>query len=136
YSGIKMENLSHLTSISHYVSELANLSHSNQLPFVGKSAFAHKGGIHVSAVIKNPITYEHIDPQVLGNKRRVLLSDLSGQSNIRFKAEELKLNLDEHSQSIPEIVQSLKQKEHEGFVYEAAEASLELLIKKIRSEER
>lgn len=133
-NGIKTENLSHLTSISHYVSELANLSHNNQLPFVGKSAFAHKGGIHVSAVIKNPITYEHIEPQIIGNNRRVLLSDLSGQSNIRFKAEELNLNLDEHSHSISEIVQSLKQKEHEGYVYEAAEASLELLIKKITQE--
>jgi 2-isopropylmalate synthase len=131
FDGIKTQNLSQLTTISLYVSELANLSHNNQLPYVGKSAFAHKGGIHVSAVIKNPVTYEHIEPQLIGNVRRVLLSDLSGQSNIRFKAEELNLNLDEYHHVIPEIVKTLKQKEHEGYMYEAAEASLELLIKKI-----
>lgn len=135
YTGIPQENLNKLTSISHFVSELANLSHNNQLPFVGKSAFAHKGGIHVSAVIKNPATYEHISPESIGNQRRVLLSDLSGQSNIRYKAAELNLNLDEHRASVPLIVNTLKEKEHQGYMYEAAEASLELLIRKITRED-
>jgi 2-isopropylmalate synthase len=135
YSGIPEGNLTHLTNVSHMVAELANVSHFNQLPFVGKSAFAHKGGIHVSAVIKNPVTYEHVSPDLVGNSRRVLLSDLSGQSNIRFKAQELQLDLDEHKHAIPEIVQTLKQKEHEGFVYEAAEASLALLVRKITQNE-
>jgi 2-isopropylmalate synthase len=131
YQGIESSNLSDLTSVSIYVSELANLSHSNQLPYVGKSAFAHKGGIHVSAVIKNPNTYEHIEPEIVGNGRRVLLSDLSGRSNIKFKAGELNLDLDRYEKHIPLIVQELKQREHEGFMYEAAEASLELLIRQI-----
>lgn len=131
FNGVENRQISHLTGVSHTVAELANVSHFNQLPFVGKSAFAHKGGIHVSAVIKNPLTYEHLQPESVGNSRRVLLSDLSGQSNIRYKADELHLNMDEHKESIPQIVQTLKQKEHEGFMYEAAEASLALLIRKI-----
>jgi 2-isopropylmalate synthase len=131
YKGIHSEQLRNLTNVSVFVSELANLSHHNQLPYVGKSAFAHKGGIHVSAVIKNPFTYEHISPETIGNGRRVLLSDLSGRSNIKFKAEELNLDLDRFEDKIPEIVQELKQREYEGFMYEAAEASLELLIRKL-----
>ncbi len=130
-SGIQTQRISQLTSVSHTVAELANVSHYNQLPFVGKSAFAHKGGIHVSAVIKHPLTYEHLKPESVGNSRRVLLSDLSGQSNIRYKADELRLDITEHKDSLPEIVQTLKDKEHEGFMYEAAEASLALLIRKI-----
>lgn len=131
YDGIQTEKLSTLTSLSVFVSELANLSHSNQLPYVGKSAFAHKGGIHVSAVMKNPDTYEHIRPEDVGNGRRVLLSDLSGRSNIKFKADELNLDLERYEEHIPTIVQELKKREHEGFMYEAAEASLELLIRTI-----
>jgi 2-isopropylmalate synthase len=131
YQGIPHEHLSNLTSLSVFVAELANLSHSNQLPYVGKSAFAHKGGIHVSAVIKNPDTYEHIHPEDVGNGRRVLLSDLSGRSNIKFKADELNLDLERYEEHIPRIVQELKQREHEGYMYEAAEASLELLIRSI-----
>jgi 2-isopropylmalate synthase len=131
FQGIDSRKITQLTGVSHTVAELANVSHFNQLPFVGKSAFAHKGGIHVSAVIKNPLTYEHLHPETVGNSRRVLLSDLSGQSNIRYKADELHLDMQEHKKSLPEIVQKLKQKEHEGFMYEAAEASLALLIRKI-----
>lgn len=131
FAGIPQEHIANITSLSVFVSELANLSHSNQLPYVGKSAFAHKGGIHVSAVIKNPDTYEHIHPEDVGNGRRVLLSDLSGRSNIKFKAEELNLDLEKYQEYIPTIVQELKQREHDGFMYEAAEASLELLIRSI-----
>jgi 2-isopropylmalate synthase len=131
YTGLSDEQLQTLTKTSHFVAELANLSHPNQLPYVGKSAFAHKGGIHVSAVIKNPLTYEHVAPELLGNSRRVLLSDLSGQSNIRYKADELNLDAELYKHAIPEIVQRLKQKEYEGYMYEAAEASLELLIRKL-----
>lgn len=131
YSGINKSQLQSITNVSVYVAELANLAHSNQLPYVGKSAFAHKGGIHVSAVIKNPFTYEHIGPEQVGNGRRVLLSDLSGRSNIKFKAEELNLDLDRYEEHIPTIVQELKQREHDGYMYEAAEASLELLIRNI-----
>lgn len=131
YSGIAPGQLKNLSKVSMFVSELANLSHPNQLPYVGKSAFAHKGGIHVSAVIKNPCTYEHIQPEEVGNGRRVLLSDLSGRSNIKYKAEELNLDMNLHQDAIPQIVKELKQREHEGYMYEAAEASLELLIRKL-----
>jgi 2-isopropylmalate synthase len=106
----------------------------NGMPFVGTSAFAHKGGIHVSAVIKDSSTYEHIKPESVGNKREVLLSDLSGKSNLVYKADELGLDLSKHEDKIPEIINTLKQKEHEGYQYEGAEDSLKLLIKKVTGE--
>ena len=86
-------DLSRLTYISHYVAELMNLAPDNRAPFVGKSAFAHKGGIHVSAVMKDSSMYEHISPKIVGSEQRVLVSDLSGKSNIRYKIEELDDNL-------------------------------------------
>jgi len=136
YQCIPPENMNQLTSVSRYVSEIANLAHPNNLPFTGKSAFAHKGGVHVSAVMKDPHSYEHIEPETVGNSRRVLVSDLSGQSNIVFKARELNIDLARHQEKIPEIVARLKELEHLGYQYEAAEGSLELLISKIKSEYR
>ena len=94
---IGKESLKHLTAVSHYVSELANLPPRQDLAYVGKSAFAHKGGIHVSAVMKDASAYEHVDPAVVGNERRVLVSELSGKSNVIYKAEELGLRLDKSS---------------------------------------
>src|SRR4030095_6804451 len=111
------------------VSEIANLSLHSSAAFVGDSAFAHKGGVHVSAVERNPRTYEHIEPELVGNRRRVLVSDLSGRSNLLAKARELNIELDEE-QRILEEVQRL---EHEGFEFEAAEASFELLVHKMRN---
>lgn len=134
YSCIPPENMAKITALSHYVSEIANLVHPNNAPFVGKSAFAHKGGIHVSAVMRDSASYEHIRPETVGNKRRVLVSDLSGKSNIVFKAEELGVDLESDKEKIPEIVRQLKQLEHEGYEFEAAEGSLELLIKKLKNE--
>ncbi len=134
FSCIPDENMQMLTLVSRYVSEIANLAHPNMLPFTGKSAFAHKGGVHVSAVMKESTSYEHITPETVGNKRRVLISDLSGQSNIKYKAKELNIDLDAHNKNIPEIVQMLKEKENQGYQYEAAEGSLKLLIKKISNE--
>jgi 2-isopropylmalate synthase len=131
---VPAKKLRELTTLSHYVSEIANLAHPNNLPFTGQSAFAHKGGVHVSAVMKETRSYEHIHPESVGNKRRVLVSDLSGQSNIVFKARELNIDLDQHGDKIPEIVTQLKELEHLGYQYEAAEASLELLIRKIKAE--
>lgn len=136
YSCVPSENIARITALSHYVSEIANLIHPNNMPFVGKSAFAHKGGIHVSAVMRDSDTYEHIKPEAVGNKRRVLVSDLSGKSNIVFKADELGVDLESDKDKIPEIVQQLKQLEHEGYEFEAAEGSLELLIKKLKNEYR
>ncbi|MEW5693006.1 MAG: citramalate synthase [Candidatus Hydrogenedentota bacterium] len=120
-----------LTYLSRFVYELANLAPNTRQPFVGKSAFAHKGGIHVDAVVKNPQTYEHIDPELIGNERRVLISDQSGQSNLLYRAEELGLPIKKGTQEIKTILKVLKDKEFEGYQYEAAEGSFILLVKKL-----
>jgi 2-isopropylmalate synthase len=125
---IGKENLKRLTEVSHYVSELANLPHRQDLPYVGKSAFAHKGGIHVSAVMKETSAYEHIDPAVVGNERRVLVSELSGKSNVIYKAVELGLKIDQSSPDAKAVVDKLKEMEHEGYQFEGAEASFEMLF--------
>ncbi len=129
---IPEEKLVGLTELSRYVSELANLNPNPHQPYVGNSAFAHKGGVHVSALLKNPETYEHIKPELVGNVRRVLVSELSGMSNIVYKAEELKLNID-LSHTNPEtkaVLEQIKNLEHQGYQFEGAEASFELLLRK------
>jgi len=131
---LKPEQLKMLYEISHFVSELANLPHNNRLPYVGESAFAHKGGIHVSAVQKHPATYEHIEPELVGNKRRVLVSELSGKSNILFKMKELGIEIKDKEELPKKIVQEIKKLESEGFEFEGAEGSFELLIKKASGE--
>ncbi len=130
YRVLSQEKLLRLTEISRFVSEVANIPPNNQRPFVGKSAFAHKGGMHVNAVMKNPQSYEHIDPHMVGNHRRVLVSDLSGRSNIEYKVRELNLKLGENSLDCKKIVDIIKEKENVGYQFDAAEGSLELLIKK------
>lgn len=131
YSCVPDDQMHQLSTLSKFVSELGNLVPDNKQPYVGKSAFAHKGGIHVSAVIKNEQTYEHIRPEWVGNSRRVLVSDLSGKSNICYKSDELGLALDKSSPESAKIVQKLKELENEGYQFEAAEASFELLVKKL-----
>ncbi len=131
YHCIPGNQLKNLVSISRFVSEVANLNPDTKLPYVGRSAFAHKGGIHVNAVMKNEQTYEHVAPASVGNQRRVLVSDLSGKSNVHFKSDELGIELDKHGASVPAIVQRLKELENDGFQFEAAEASFELLVKKM-----
>ncbi len=126
--------LRRITELSRYVSELANMSHVMNMPFVGESAFAHKGGIHVNAVMKNPKTYEHIVPETVGNSRRVLVSDLSGRSNILYKASEFGIDLstlEDHSKKTQEVLKRLKELEHMGYQFEGAESSFEILIKKL-----
>jgi len=125
------ESLKRLTEVSHYVSELANLPPRQDLPYVGKSAFAHKGGIHVSAVMKESAAYEHIDPAVVGNARRVLVSELSGKSNILYKATERGLKIDKTSPAAKVVVNKLKEMEHYGYQFEGAEASFEMLFDKL-----
>jgi len=128
------ENLKKLAELSRYVSELANMSHAANMPFVGESAFAHKGGIHVNAVMKNPKTYEHVDPELVGNTRRVLVSDLSGRSNVYYKASEFGIDLnrlDDHSKKTVEILKKLKELEDSGYQFEGAEGSFEILMKKL-----
>jgi 2-isopropylmalate synthase len=131
---IPAENLRSISHLSRYVSELANKAHDRTMPFVGESAFAHKGGIHVDAVMKNPKTYEHIEPESVGNVRRVLVSDLSGKSNIHYKASQFNVDLnrlDDHSKKTREILSKLKALEDAGYQFEGAEGSFEILLKKL-----
>lgn len=124
------EQLRRLRDVSRFVNEIANLRHFKRQPFVGDSAFAHKAGIHVSAIRKRPETYEHIRPELVGNSQRVLISDLAGKSNILRKAEEFGIHLNPDSPHVQDIVTTLKNLENEGFQFEGAEASFELLMKK------
>jgi len=131
---ISDESLRKLAEVSRYVSELANMTHDAKMPFVGESAFAHKGGIHVDAVMKNVKTYEHINPELVGNVRRILVSDLSGRSNIYFKASQFGIDLsgiEEHSAKTREILNKLKELENSGYQFEGAEGSFEILLKKL-----
>lgn len=130
------EAIRHLTGLSNYVADTANIVPLNSRPFVGRSAFAHKGGIHVSAILKNPVAYEHIKPELVGNKQRVLVSDLAGKSNIEYKAKELGIDLGEESGASREIVRAIKRMEDEGYQFDAAEGSLSLLIRKTTGEFR
>jgi 2-isopropylmalate synthase len=116
------DHLRHLTTLSRTVAEIANLAPDNHLAYVGKSAFAHKGGIHVAAIRRNVDSYQHIDPALVGNEMRVLVSDLSGQGNLLSKAEEL--GLDVSKQEAVEVLEQIKRLENEGYVFEGAEASV------------
>jgi 2-isopropylmalate synthase len=126
--------LREITDLAHFVNEVANLDPIDRAAYVGRSAFAHKGGVHVSAVMKDPRAYEHLVPDEVGNKRRVLVSDLSGRSNVRYKAEELGLHIGQAGDA-EEAVKRIKELEHLGYEFEGAEASFELLLRKIQGEE-
>lgn len=123
------EQVDHLTSLTNYVFELMNLAPNSRAAYTGKSAFAHKGGVHVSAVMKDSRMYEHIDPKLVGNKQRVLVSDLSGQSNIRYKAKELGIDISENRELSKKVVNYIKSLEYDGFQFDGAEASFELLLR-------
>jgi 2-isopropylmalate synthase len=127
---IPRAHLRELREVSRFVSELANRKPWDAQPYVGDSAFAHKGGIHVSAVLKHPETYEHVDPDLVGNHRRVLVSELAGQSNILWKAREYGIDLDKNTPDARRILEMLKRLEDEGFQFEGAEASFELLMER------
>ncbi len=130
YSCITVNQLRKLREVSGFVTEIANMRHFKRQPYVGNSAFAHKGGIHVSAIQRHPETYEHIKPGLVGNYQRVLISDLGGKSNIIRKAREFNLKIDPDSPKVAEIVREMKDLENQGFQFEGAEASFELLMKK------
>ena len=127
---VSAAQLKRLAEVSHVVYELANVEPNKRQAFVGQSAFAHKGGLHVSAVQKNPVTYEHIDPDLVGNAQRVLVSDLAGRSNILYKAEKFGIDLSSNKPAIAALLQELKDLEARGYAYEGAEASFELLMLK------
>lgn len=124
------DSIRQLTNLSHYVSDTANVPPLNSRPFVGRSAFAHKGGVHVSAVAKNSAAYEHMKPELVGNRRRVLVSDLAGKSNVEYKARELGIDLAKDASLSKKIVHEIKLMEDRGFQFDAADGSLSLLIKK------
>ena len=127
---ISSENLKKLNALSRYISETANQVPLSNRPFVGKSAFAHKGGIHVSAVMIAPKAYEHMDPALVGNQRRVLVSDMSGKSNVEYKARELGIELDTNGFDSSKIVAEIKQLEQQGYQFDIADGSFKILMQK------
>lgn len=130
------EELQKLRQLSRFVLELANFPPNRYQPFVGGSAFAHKGGIHISAVEKDPCTYEHIDPCLVGNKRRFLISDLSGRTAVRQKAKEFGLKISKADPVAMQVLEELKDLENRGFQFEAAEASFELLLNRTMGKDK
>ncbi|MGC9320276.1 MAG: citramalate synthase [Armatimonadota bacterium] len=123
--------LQRLTELSRWVDEVALVQHDERMPYVGSAAFAHKGGMHVNAVLKTPTSFEHVVPESVGNERRVLVSDYSGGSTILHKLQPLYPELDRKDPSLRRVLNELKEREHRGYQYEAAEASFELLARRI-----
>ena len=132
-SGYELDNIrmEDLTSLSKYVGEIANMTLPDSMPYVGERAFAHKAGIHVSALVKDTRTYEHIDPSMVGNSRKLLVSDMSGKSNISEKLSELGLEVSDDSR---DIANKIKEMESMGYQFEGADASFELLVKRLRND--
>jgi 2-isopropylmalate synthase len=128
------DQLRTLTETARYVSELANLNLDAQLPYVGHSAFAHKGGMHVNALVKSEESYQHIEPDLVGNRKRVVVSELSGKSNIAYKAQEFDLELPGGNEQTHQVLQRIKELENRGFQFEGAEGSVELLIHRAQSD--
>ena len=124
------EKLKELTHVSHFISEVSNMKQRDDQPYAGASSFAHKGGVHINAVMKNPKTYEHIEPTLVGNRRRILVSELAGKTGILIRAKELELNLSKEDPKTKRILKLIQSLEHQGYHFEAAEASFELLMKK------
>jgi 2-isopropylmalate synthase len=127
YECVAPAQLRRLSEVAHFVAAVANLNPDSHAAYVGRSAFAHKGGIHVAAMEKVAESYQHIDPTLVGNQKRVVVSELSGRGNIRVRAEELGLRLNGAEQA---VVQRIKELEHRGFQFEAAEGSFEMLVRR------
>jgi 2-isopropylmalate synthase len=124
------ERLNHLKEVSGFVTEIANLMPNKHQPYVGDSAFAHKGGVHIHAVLKNPATYEHVIPTMVGNRQRVLVSDYAGRSGLLEKVEAFGIKLNKEDPKVQELINTLKERESEGYQFEGAEGSFELLMRK------
>jgi 2-isopropylmalate synthase len=133
---VPAKSLPKLKDLSLFVDEVANLRHNPRLPWVGSAAFAHKGGTHVNAVQKLASSYEHINPELVGNRRNVLISDLAGRSNIVMKAQELGFKLTNDTPELKSILNRIKELEHKGYEFEAAEASLVLRIQEVLGKRR
>ncbi|MDX2251516.1 MAG: citramalate synthase [Nitrospira sp.] len=124
------DRLSRLKEVSGFVTEIANLMPNKHQPYVGDSAFAHKGGVHIHAVLKNPATYEHVDPAQVGNRQRVLVSDYAGRSGLLDKIEAFGIKLSKDHSKVHELINTLKERESQGYQFEGAEGSFELLMRK------
>ena len=123
-------HLGELRDLSLYIDDLANVRSDNRAPFTGSSSFAHKGGVHANAALKVARSYEHIQPEEVGNRQRILISDMSGRSSLMMKAKELGMNVEEKSPEMKAFLDQLKELEHRGYEYEAADASFKLLLSK------
>jgi 2-isopropylmalate synthase len=131
--GIKVvgaERLARLTELSHYVAEICNITPDAHQPYVGQDAFAHKGGIHISAVSREPDTYQHVPPEAVGNIHRIMVSELSGKSTVIIKAQELGKDLTRNPDKVQEILDTIKGLEHIGYHFEAADGSFEMLLRR------
>jgi Isopropylmalate/homocitrate/citramalate synthases len=131
---IKRENLKNLTQCSRLLDELLNRKPNKHLPYVGASAFSHKGGMHVSAVQKDPKTYEHINPEEVGNSRNIVVSDQSGQSNIMSRLNLIGINVEKSDPKIKKLLEEVKDREFIGYSYDGADASFELLARRLMGE--
>ncbi len=130
YKMFGVKKLDKLAELSHYISEISNMKHQDNLPFVGRSAFAHKAGVHINAVLKNPLAYEHMNPELVGNKRRILTSEVSGKTAIVMAAKDLDFELDKKSSQVKKIHKMIQLLEKEGYQFEAADGSLKLIIQR------
>ena len=131
---IKDKNIKHITQCSRLLDEILNRKPNKHLPYVGAAAFSHKGGLHVSAVQKNPRTYEHIDPEVVGNNRNIVVSDQSGRSNIMSRLKTIGIDIKEDDPKIKKLLEEVKDREFIGYSYDGADASFELLARRIIAE--
>jgi 2-isopropylmalate synthase len=126
----RKDQIKNLSALSRYVSELANLAHNERDPYVGHCAFAHKGGMHIDAIHKNPLSFEHIRPELVGNERRILMSEVSGRSTILKRIQEVAPWVDKNSYETQYLMNELKRLEHEGYQFEGAETSFELMVRR------
>ena len=131
YFCVPEDQMKRLVDLSRYVSELANLAPDERAPYVGRSAFAHKGGMHIDAINKNPLSFEHIEPCVVGNERRILMSEVSGRSTILKRIQRMMPDIDKNSPQTQYLMDELKRLEHEGYQFEGAEISFELLVRRV-----
>ncbi|MCX7149758.1 MAG: citramalate synthase, partial [Rhodocyclales bacterium] len=131
YNCIPEESLEQLTSVARAVSEITNMPHNEKAAYVGGDAFAHKGGMHIDAVVKSPASYEHIDPDKVGNSRRMLMSEVAGRSTLMTRINAVDPGLGKDAPETQQIIDRLKELEHEGYQFEAAESSFELVVRKI-----
>ncbi|HEY5525057.1 MAG TPA: alpha-isopropylmalate synthase regulatory domain-containing protein, partial [Clostridium sp.] len=131
YNTIEDKNISRLTSVARFIAEISNITLRDEAPYVGSAAFAHKGGMHIDAICKAPKAYEHIAPEIVGNSRRFLISEVSGKSTIFSQMKKIFPNISKESEDVQKITDRLKELEYEGYQFEGAEGTVELVMRKI-----